>query len=161
MEMKDSVTIPAARAVVWRALNDPEVLRRCIPGCEELDMISATELKAVVVFKAGPIKARFAGDVTLGDLDPPHGYVLSGEGKGGVAGMAKGAARVRLEEAAADRTVLEYEARVDVGGKIAQLGSRLLDSTAKKLTRKFFDDFSEIVSKDFGTNERGDHDIGR
>ena len=151
MEMKDSVTIPAARALVWRALNDPEVLRRCIPGCEELEMASETELKAVVVLKVGPIKVRFTGDVTLGDLDPPRGYVLSGEGKGGVAGMAKGTARVRLEEAAADQTILVYEARVDVGGKIAQLGARLLDSTATKLTRKFFDDFNEIVSKDFSS----------
>jgi carbon monoxide dehydrogenase subunit G len=90
MELKDSVIIPAARASVWKALNDPEVLRRCIPGCEELEMISETELKGVVVIKVGPIKARFTGDVTLGDLDPPNGYVLSGAGKGGVAWHGKG-----------------------------------------------------------------------
>lgn len=146
MEMKDAVTIPADRKLVWEALNNPEVLRQCIPGCEELEMISQTELRAQVLLKIGPIKARFAGDVTLSDLNPPNGYVLSGEGKGGVAGMAKGAARVKLREEPAGRTILEYEARVDVGGKIAQLGARLLDSTAKKLTRKFFQDFSQVVS---------------
>lgn len=146
MEMKDAVTIPADRKLVWEALNNPEVLRQCIPGCEELEMISQTELRAQVLLKIGPIKARFAGDVTLSDLNPPNGYVLSGEGKGGVAGMAKGAARVKLREEPAGQTILEYEARVDVGGKIAQLGARLLDSTAKKLTRKFFEDFSQVVS---------------
>jgi hypothetical protein len=146
MEMKDSVTIPADRKRVWDALNDPEILRQCIPGCEELDMLSPTELRAQVLLKIGPIKVRFSGDVTLSELDPPNSYVLSGEGKGGVAGMAKGAARVKLTEATAGQTLLEYEARVDIGGKIAQLGARLLDTTATKLTRKFFEDFSQIVS---------------
>lgn len=147
MEMKDSVMIPADRQLVWEALNDPETLRQCIPGCEELEMLTPTELRAQVLLKIGPIKARFAGAVALSELDPPNSYVLSGEGKGGVAGMAKGAARVTLGEAEDGQTLLEYNARVDVGGKVAQLGSRLLDSTAKKLTRKFFEDFSEIVSR--------------
>ncbi|MDR6755410.1 carbon monoxide dehydrogenase subunit G [Mycoplana sp. BE70] len=146
MQMKDSVAIPADRRLVWEALNNPEILRQCIPGCEELEMISQTELRAQVLLKIGPIKARFAGEVTLSDLDPPNGYVLSGEGKGGVAGMAKGAAHLKLREEPVGHTILEYEARVDVGGKIAQLGARLLDTTATKLTRKFFEDFSQLVS---------------
>lgn len=151
MEMSDSVTIAADREIVWHALNDPQVLRRCIPGCEQLEMISPTELNAKVVLKIGPIKARFDGDVTLSDLDPPRGYVLSGEGKGGVAGMAKGAAHVQLTQEVPGETVLTYEARVDVGGKIAQLGSRLIDSTATKLAKQFFDDFNRIVSSE-GSN---------
>ena len=146
MEMRDSVTIPTDRATVWKALNDPQVLQQCLPGCEELEKVSDTELRAKVLLKIGPIKARFAGDVTLSDLDPPQSYVLSGEGKGGVAGIAKGTARVALRETPDNQTILDYEARVDVGGKIAQLGARLLDATATKLTRKFFDDFSRIVS---------------
>lgn len=146
MEMKDSITIPADRELVWRALNDPEILRQCIPGCEKLEMISQTELQAQVLLKIGPIKARFAGDVTLSEFDPPNGYILSGEGKGGVAGMAKGVAHVKLREETTGQTLLEYEARVEVGGKIAQLGARLLDATATKLTKKFFEDFGRIVS---------------
>lgn len=146
MELNDAVTIPASRDDVWRALNDPEMLRQCIPGCEELLQHSPTEMSAKVVLKVGPIKARFAGDVTLSEIEPPVGYVLSGEGKGGVAGFAKGAADVRLEEVSPNVTVLRYSARADVGGKIAQLGSRLLDSTAKKLAKRFFDDFSALVA---------------
>lgn len=146
----DTITIPADRGVVWEALNDPEVLRQCIPGCERLEKASATDLNAEVLLKVGPIKARFQGEVTLSELDPPNGYVLSGEGKGGMAGMAKGSARVRLDEQADGTTRLTYEARVDVGGKIAQLGSRLLNSTATKLTRQFFAEFSRIVEEGAG-----------
>lgn len=147
MEMSDSTTLPAGREAVWQALNDPEVLRQCIPGCEEIEIISPTELTAKVRIKIGPIKARFAGGVTLSDLDPPSGYVLSGEGQGGVAGFAKGTARVTLEEISAQETIMHYEARVDVSGKIAQLGARLLDGTAKKLAKQFFDDFGRVVSE--------------
>jgi len=146
MEMNDSVTIPAARETVWQALNDPDVLRQCIPGCEELTQDSPTEMAAKVTLKVGPVKAKFAGEVTLSEINAPEGYVLSGEGKGGVAGFAKGSASVRLEEVTPTETVLHYDAKADVGGKIAQLGSRLLDSTAKKLAKKFFDDFSAVVT---------------
>ena len=146
MEMKETVTIPAARETVWRSLNDPEVLRRCIPGCEELVQDSPTELAAKVTLKVGPIKARFAGEVTLSEIVPPESYILSGEGKGGVAGFAKGSANVRLEEVSETETLLHYDAKADVGGKIAQLGARLLDRTAKKLARKFFDDFGAVVA---------------
>jgi len=147
MELKDAVTIPAGRETVWQALNNPDVLSQCIPGCEELIQDSPTELTAKVKLKVGPIKAKFAGGVVLSDIDAPNGYVLSGEGKGGVAGFAKGSATVQLEEVSATETVLHYDARADVGGKIAQLGARLLDSTAKKLAKKFFDDFSAVVAE--------------
>lgn len=146
MELQDAVTIPAGRETVWQALNDPGILRQCIPGCEELTQGSPTELAARVTLKVGPIKARFAGEVTLSDVHAPEGYVLSGEGRGGVAGFAKGVATVRLEQVSDAETVLHYDARAEVGGKIAQLGSRLLDGTARKLARKFFDDFAALVS---------------
>ncbi len=146
MELKDVVTIPAPRETVWQALNDPGVLRNCIPGCEELERHSPTELAAKVTLKVGPIKARFAGEVTLSDINAPEGYVLSGEGKGGAAGFAKGSAAIRLEDVSANETVLLYDARADVGGRIAQLGARLLDRTARKLARKFFDDFAAQVA---------------
>jgi carbon monoxide dehydrogenase subunit G len=147
MELKDSVRISRDRPSVWQALNDPAVLRRVIPGCEELVQLSPDRMTAKVVLKVGPIKAKFAGEVTLSDIDPPRGYVLTGEGKGGIAGFAKGAARVWLEEDGPDATVLHYDVSADVGGKIAQLGARLLDSTAKKLARQFFDDFNSIVTE--------------
>lgn len=150
MEMRETVTIQADRETVWKALNDPEILARCIPGCEKIEKKSPIEFAAEVVLKIGPIKARFNGEVTLSELNPPNSYVLSGEGKGGVAGMAKGAASVELTEQADGTTLLSYEARVDVGGKIAQLGARLLNSTATKLTRQFFTDFGQIVAEGNG-----------
>ncbi|QIE47303.1 carbon monoxide dehydrogenase subunit G [Pseudohalocynthiibacter aestuariivivens] len=147
MKLQDSVTLPCDRATAWAALNDPDVLRRCIPGCEVLEQDAPDHLRAKVVLKVGPIKARFAGDVTLTDITPPQSYVLTGEGKGGVAGFAKGSARVWLDEVAPQETVLNYDASADVGGKLAQLGSRLLDSTAQKLVRQFFDSFRACVSQ--------------
>jgi carbon monoxide dehydrogenase subunit G len=131
---------------VWQALNDPEVLRACIPGCESLEKTSDTELEAVVTLKIGPIKARFNGTVELKNLKPPHSYTIQGEGKGGVAGFAKGGADVTLTEDGPDATILRYEAKADVGGKIAQLGSRLITSTSKKLAGQFFSSFNEKVS---------------
>lgn len=146
MELSDAITIPASRDIVWQALNDADILRQCIPGCEDLTKDSPTEMAAKVTLKVGPIKAKFAGNVTLTEISPPEGYVLSGEGKGGVAGFAKGSALVRLDAISDTETVLHYTAKADVGGKIAQLGARLLDSTAQKLARKFFDDFSQAVA---------------
>ncbi len=131
---------------VWEALNDPAMLKACIPGCETLEKKSDTELAATVVLKVGPIKATFAGEVTLSDLDPPYSYTISGEGKGGIAGFAKGGADVKLSEDGPDVTILKYEAKADVGGKIAQLGSRLITSTSKKLAGQFFSTFNEKVS---------------
>lgn len=140
MDMTGERRIAAPREKVWAALNDPVILKASIPGCESLEKLSDTELKAQASVKIGPIAARFAGKVTLSDLDPPNGYTISGEGQGGVAGFAKGSARVRLEPAE-EGTLLRYEVHAQVGGKIAQLGARLIDSTAKSLADQFFDRF--------------------
>jgi uncharacterized protein len=145
MQMNDSQRIPASRDKVWAALNDPQVLKKCIPGCQDLEMSSPTEMTATVVFRVGPVKATFGGKVTLSDLDPPNGYRISGEGSGGVAGFAKGGAAVRLESESPDVTILHYEVDAQIGGKLAQLGGRLIDSTAKKLAGEFFAAFGAAV----------------
>lgn len=144
IEGEERIEAPVEK--VWAALNDPEVLKACIPGCESLEMKSETELEAVVTLKIGPIKAKFNGEVRLENLNPPHSYTITGEGKGGVAGFAKGGADVRLTEDGPDATILSYEAKADVGGKIAQLGSRLIASTSKKLAGQFFSEFNAQVS---------------
>jgi carbon monoxide dehydrogenase subunit G len=136
-------TIAAPIQKVWTALNDPEILKACIPGCESLEKKSDTELSAVVVLRIGPIKATFGGEVSLLNLNPPHSYTIAGEGKGGIAGFAKGSADVTLTEVSPNETVLKYAAQADVGGKIAQLGSRLISSTSKKLAGQFFSTFNE------------------
>ncbi len=149
MELKGEFRIAAARDAVWAALNDPEVLKRCIPGCQEIEKVSDTELTAKVIFKVGPVKAPFKGKVTLSDLDPPNGYTISGEGQGGPAGFARGEATVRLADDGG-ATVLSYTARATVGGKLAQLGQRLLDATAQKLAGEFFGSFSDVVAAQAG-----------
>lgn len=146
MELSDEIRIAAPRDVVYAALNDPEVLRQCIPGCEELIQHSPTELEAKVVLKIGPVKAKFAGEVTLDKSNAPEAFSLMGEGKGGAAGFAKGGADVTLTEDGGE-TILAYTAKADVGGKIAQLGSRLIAGTAKKLSGNFFAKFSEVVAE--------------
>src|ERR1700743_1944815 len=145
MQMQDSQRIPASRDKVWAALNDPEVLKKCIPGCQSLEMTSPTEMTATVVLKVGPVKATFGGKVTLSDLDPPSSYRISGEGNGGIAGFAKGGAVVKLSEEGPDATILSYAVDAQIGGKLAQLGGRLIDSTAKKLAGQFFSSFGELV----------------
>ena len=140
--------IEAPISKVWAALNDVDVLKECIPGCESLEKTSENEMAATVTLKIGPIKARFNGEVELKNLNPPHGYTIQGEGKGGIAGFAKGGADVTLEEESPEVTILRYEAKADVGGKIAQLGSRLITSTSKKLAGQFFSTFNEKVSSD-------------
>ena len=144
MEMKGSHVIPASQQAVWEALNDAEVLKACIPGCKELEKKSDTEFSATVVAKVGPVKATFKGEVTLKNLNPPNSYSIVGEGKGGIAGFAKGGVDVSLSEADGG-TQLDYEVDAKVGGKLAALGSRLIDSTAKKLAGEFFDNFSKHV----------------
>ena len=145
MQMNDSQRIPAPKDKVWAALNDPEVLKKCIPGCQSLEMSSPTDMTATVVFRVGPVKATFGGKVTLSDLDPPNSYRISGEGSGGVAGFAKGGATVRLESESPDMTILHYDVDAQIGGKLAQLGQRLIDSTANKLAGEFFAAFGEVV----------------
>lgn len=151
MDMNGSHRIPAKREKVWEALNDPEFLKACIPGCESLEKTSETEMTAAVTSKIGPVKAKFKGAVTLENINPPESYTIAGEGKGGVAGFAKGSANVSLAEDG-DDTVLSYEAKAQVGGKLAQLGSRLIDSTAKKMAEDFFTKFAEMVGE---TREEG------
>ncbi|MBD8894009.1 SRPBCC family protein [Roseibium litorale] len=146
MKMADSQRIQAPREVVWAALNDPEVLRQSIPGCQELVKTSDTEMEAKVQLKIGPVKAAFNGKVRLEDLNPPESYRIAGEGSGGVAGFAKGGASVRLEEDGPDATILHYEVDAQIGGKIAQLGARLIDSTAKRLAGEFFTTFGNVVA---------------
>lgn len=143
MDMNGQQRIAAPIGEVWRALNDEDVLRACIPGCERLEKTSDTHMEATVVLKVGPIKARFDGAVELEDLVPPRSYTIRGEGKGGIAGFAKGGAEVSLEEDGPDATILSYTVKADVGGKIAQLGGRLIDSTARKLATQFFSQFGE------------------
>ena len=143
IEGEERIAAPLQK--VWEALNDPDVLRESIPGCQNLEMKSPTEMAATVVVKIGPIKATFNGEVTLKNLKPPHAYTIQGEGKGGIAGFAKGGADVTLTEDGADATVLKYAAKAEVGGKIAQLGSRLVESTSKKLAGQFFTTFGDRV----------------
>jgi uncharacterized protein len=139
MDLTGDYRIPAPREAVWAALNDPEILKGCIPGCEELNKTSDTEFVARVVAKIGPVKAGFNGKVTLSDLDPPSGYTITGEGQGGAAGFAKGGAKVRLEPVdGGTATVLHYAADAQIGGKLAQIGSRLVEGTARKLADDFF-----------------------
>ena len=145
MEMSGEYRIPASRETVWQALNDPDVLRACIPGCQELERTSDTGFAATVKAKVGPVSATFKGEVELRDIDPPAGYRIQGEGKGGVAGFAKGGASVRLAEDGAE-TVLTYEADAQVGGKLAQIGSRLIAGTARKMADQFFGSFAEHVA---------------
>jgi carbon monoxide dehydrogenase subunit G len=144
MIMNGGAVILADRDKVWAALNDPAVLRACIPGCQELDMVSDTEFQATVRAAVGPVKATFKGRVQLLDLDPPNGYRISGEGQGGVAGFAKGGAIVRLEDAEGG-TRLTYEVNAQIGGKLAQLGGRLVGGVAKKYADEFFAAFTKAV----------------
>ena len=144
MDMTGERHIAASRDTVWAALNDPDILRQCIPGCETLEMQSPTEMTARVKLTIGPVRATFNGKVKLTDLDPPNSYRISGEGNGGVAGYAKGGAAVRLADDGAG-TLMRYDVKADVGGKLAQLGGRLIDSTAKKLADEFFEKFTLVV----------------
>ena len=147
MELSDEIMINAPKEQVYAALNDPEILKQCIPGCEELIKHSDTELEAKVVLKVGPVKARFSGDVQLNTAGAPDAFSLTGRGNGGAAGHAKGGADVTLT-ADGGMTILRYEAKADIGGKLAQLGSRLIQGTAKKLAVKFFKSFADVVNED-------------
>jgi hypothetical protein len=144
MEMTGEYRITASRQTVWDALNDPEILKQCVPGCEEMSRTGDDTFEAKVVAKIGPVRAKFRGKVTLSDIDPPNGYTITGEGQGGAAGFAKGGATVKLTEDGGE-TILTYTANATVGGKLAQIGSRLIDATSKKMAADFFAKFAEHV----------------
>jgi carbon monoxide dehydrogenase subunit G len=145
MTMSGEIQLNAPREEVYKKLNDAEVLKACIPGCEQLDKLSDTEFQAVSTMKVGPVKARWKGKVTLSDLDPPNGYKISGEGEGGVAGFAKGGAAVALSDKDGG-TLLSYNVEAQIGGKLAQLGQRLIAGAAKKMADDFFDKFAKSVN---------------
>ena len=155
MRLEGERTIPAPRAQVWAALNDPAALEACIPGIESLEKRSDTEFAATVAARIGPVSARFRSAVTLSDLDPPNGYRIAGEGIGGAAGFARGAASVRLADAEGGATRLVWEADAQVGGKLAQIGSRLVGGAARRLAGEFFDALSEHVAAEKAEPEDG------
>ncbi len=145
MTMTGEVNLLAGRPRVWAMLNDPDVLKACIPGCQSLDKTGDSSFAAVVKLKIGPVGATFKGNVQLSDIVPNEGYTISGEGEGGIAGFAKGGAKVALSDADAG-TILKYDVEANVGGKIAQLGSRLIDGVAKKTADQFFANFAAAAS---------------
>jgi uncharacterized protein len=145
MTMNGEYELPVSPQTVWEKLNDPATLKACIPGCEQLDKTSDTEFQAVATVKIGPVKAKFKGKVALSDLDPPNGYKISGQGDGGVAGFAKGGATVRLTPKNGG-TLLSYNVDAQIGGKLAQLGQRLVNGAAKKVADDFFANFANAVS---------------
>ncbi len=154
MEMTGEYRISATRDNVWAALNDPAILRQAIPGCQSMEKLGETKFAATVLAKVGPVKAKFKGEVELSELKPPVSYIISGEGKGGAAGFAKGGAKVNLAEDGT-ATLLRYEVNAQVGGKLAQIGQRLIDSTAKKMADDFFKTFTKLVESG-GSN---DHEL--
>jgi carbon monoxide dehydrogenase subunit G len=161
LQLTGSESINAPRAEVWRALNDPEVLRQSIPGCVALEQVSADCLKATVEIKVGPIGARFTGQVLLSDQVPPESYTISGQGQGGTVGNARGEAKIRLEEQGG-QTVLSYNVEAQVGGRLAQLGGPIIDATAKQLAAKFFRTFGEQALRMGGVPQNaisGDHGV--
>ena len=147
MKMSGSQVIRAPRKIVWHGLNDPKILQQCIPGCEAIKAASPTEMSAKVVLKVGPVKATFTGEVTLSDIKAPESYRISGKGQGGLAGFATGGATVKLTENSAIETQMDYDVDAQIGGKLAMLGSRLIDSTAKSLAERFFTKFAGLMMK--------------
>jgi len=148
MQLSGSETIPASREAVWKGLNDPKVLQKCIPGCESITQNSPTDLSAKVVAKVGPVKASFTGAVKLSELNPPESYKISGQGQGGLAGFASGSAAVKLTALGPQETRLDYEVDAQIGGKLAMLGSRLIGSTAQSLAGQFFGKFASLIKQE-------------
>jgi carbon monoxide dehydrogenase subunit G len=157
MTMTGEVNLPADRAKVWAALNDAEILKRSIPGCQELEKTSDTEFTAIAKVAVGPVKATFKGKVNLTDIDAPNGYRISGEGQGGVAGFAKGGAKVRLDDGENGGTKLSYDVEAHVGGKLAQLGGRLINGVAKKYADEFFANFAKALAPAEGAPASATH----
>ena len=152
MKLSGSQTIPAPRETVWKGLNDPKILQQCIPGCSKIEVVSPHELKATVTIKVGPVKANFGGQVTLSDLQPPESYRISGKGDGGFAGFATGGANVKLTALSANETQMDYDVDAQIGGKLAMLGSRLIDSTSISLANQFFEKFGRLMKAE--TNDK-------
>lgn len=148
MDITGEYTIQASKQEVWNALNDPEVLKVCVPGCQELEKISKTEFTAKIVVKIGVVKAKMTGEVKLSDMNAPNSYTISGSGKGGVAGFANGKAKVSLAEAPEGGTLLSYTVHAELGGKLAAVGSRVIIGVAKKMSDDFFGKFAKVVSGD-------------
>lgn len=148
MEMSGQKLIPETRETVWKALNDPEILRNCVPGCQTLHKTSETEMEATASIRVGPVSAKFGGKISLSELNPPESYRITGEGQGGVAGFAKGSAFISLDEVEGG-TMLNYRVDAQVGGKLAQLGGRLIDATAKKMSEAFFEKFAAEIRRQY------------
>jgi carbon monoxide dehydrogenase subunit G len=146
MKLSGEQTIPAPRQRVWEGLNDPQILKQCIKGCEYIKKTSDTAFAARVIAKVGPVKARFNGQVTLTNLNPPQSYTISGQGEGGVAGFARGKSDVRLIEVGPQETRMTYDVDAQIGGKLAMIGSRLIDSTAQSMAEQFFDRFVTLMA---------------
>jgi uncharacterized protein len=146
MEMSGEQLIEAPQQATWAALNDPEALKACVPGCESIDLIGKDEYQVLMVARVGPVSAKFKGKLTLSDIRPPDSYALTFEGQGGAAGFAKGSAQVRLSQESSSRTKLAYDVKANVGGKLAQIGSRLVDAAAKKVADDFFRNFNARLS---------------
>lgn len=146
MKMNGNYVLPVDQATVWGALNDPEILAASIPGCEEFSEAGPGRYLAAAQVKVGPVKARFRGEVALSDIDAPNGYRISGQGEGGIAGFAKGAAMVRLAPAEGGGTILAYDVDAQIGGKLAQIGQRLINGAAKKMADEFFENFRRQIS---------------
>ena len=157
MEMKGEQLVPASQADTWAALNDPEILKACVPGCESIDRITDTEYAVLMTARVGPVAAKFKGKLTLSDLNPPNSYSIAFEGQGGVAGFGKGGAQVQLATEG-DGTRLSYQVKASVGGKIAQIGSRLVDAAARKLADDFFTAFNEKVASLHGSAAHDEHE---
>jgi carbon monoxide dehydrogenase subunit G len=155
MEMTGEQLIPAPQQEVWNALNDPEVLKACVPGCEAIEPIAENQYQVLMVARVGPVSAKFKGKLTLSDIKPPDSYAIAFEGQGGAAGFAKGGAKVNLFSENRDQTRLAYAVQANVGGKLAQIGSRLVDAAARKIADDFFRNFNEKVA---GKDKSENHD---
>jgi hypothetical protein len=157
MEMTGEQLVPASQAETWKALNDPEFLKECVPGCESIDLVAENEYSVAMTARVGPVSAKFKGKLLISDLKPPHSYAIAFEGQGGVAGFAKGSAQVALAPEG-DATRLTYSARANVGGKLAQIGSRLVDAAANKVANDFFTAFNERMSALHGATAAAAHE---
>ena len=155
MEMTGEQLVPAPQRVVWDALNDPAMLKASVPGCEAIDPIAENEYQVLMVARVGPVSAKFKGKMTLSDVKPPESYSIAFEGQGGAAGFAKGGAHVRLAPEG-DKTKLSYDVKASVGGKLAQIGSRLVDAAAKKVADDFFRNFNEKVGAAHGARDKSE-----